>query len=124
MAAGLFRRALLRYVAAAVVASVAVSVLIRIHHESPPYPLFAAQVLLGIAFYVDLTLVSLSRLDLVLRSWATGVATGTVLSMSLALNTGLDAGVVVWTGAVVAITTTLIVLLALARPVVTDAMSH
>ncbi|MEO6122958.1 MAG: hypothetical protein ABIR32_04555 [Ilumatobacteraceae bacterium] len=124
MAAGLFRRALLRYVAAIVLASIAVSVLIRMHDESPPYLLLVAQILLGVAFYVDLTLVSLSRLDLVLRSWAAGVATGGTLSISLTFTTSFNADAVIWSGAVVAIATTLAVLLALSHNVITDAMSH
>lgn len=124
MAARLFRRTLRRYVAATVIVSIAVSMLIWVHGESPPYLLLTAQLLLGIAFYVDLTLVSLSRLDLVLRSWLTGVCAGGLLAISLALTTDLDADVVVWTGAVLAVTTTLVVLLALSRNVITDTMSH
>ena len=75
---GMFRRALSWYVLWAVLASVLVGGVVYLDHSTPPYALLIAQMALGAAFYVDLTLVSLSRLDLVTKCWAAGFGAGLV----------------------------------------------
>ena len=122
---GMFRRALTWYVLWTVLASVLVAVLVHLDHATPPYALLIAQVALGAAFYVDLTLVSLSRLDLVTKCWALGFAAGLVCWASIrSLADDVAGPTVVWEASFATAVVTLASLLIVARGVVSSSMSH
>ena len=122
---GMFRRALTWYVLWALLASVAVGVVLYLDHSTPPYLLLIAQVVLGGAFYVDLTLVSLSRLDLVSKCWATGFAAGLVCwGLTTSFVHDVADTTVIWGASVATAIVTLASLLIVARGVVSSSMSH
>jgi hypothetical protein len=121
----LFRRALLWYLFATGVMSVVVAIVIQLDHVSSPYLLLVAQVALGAAFYVDLTLVSLDRLDLVIRCWMIGFAAGAVWwAAAHPFAQSADSNTALWSAAVVATTATLASLIVVSPSVVSASMSH
>ena len=122
---GMFLRALTWYVVWAVLASVLVGVVVYLDQSTPPYALLIAQVVLGAAFYVDLTLVSLSRLDLVTKCWAMGFGAGLVCwGLTTSFVHDIARTTVIWEASVATAVITLASLLVVARGVVSSSMSH
>jgi len=121
----LFRRALTSYVLWAALASDLVAVVVYLDHSNPPYALLIAQVVLGAAFYIDLTLVSLSRLDLVTKCWATGFGAGLVCwALIASFAQDVPRNTAIWEASVATAVVTLASLLVVARGVVSSSMSH
>jgi hypothetical protein len=122
---GMFRRALTWYLLWAVLASVLVGVVVHLDHSTPPYALLIAQVALGAAFYVDLTLVSLSRLDLVTKCWAMGFGAGLVCwGITTSFAHDIPGTTAIWEASAATAIVTLASLLIVARGVVSSSMSH
>jgi hypothetical protein len=118
----LFKRALTRYLLWTAAASVAVGFFVQLDHATPPYMLLASQVALGAVFYVDLTLLSLGRLDLVTRCWWNGLGAGLLFwAIGYPYASGIST---LWSAALVATTITLISLLTVSPGVVSASMSH
>jgi hypothetical protein len=120
----MFRRSLVKYTVTTTAMSAVAAVIIVAYGAEPPIVLLVVQVCLGAAFYTDLTVVSLARLDIALRSWTLGTAFGaSVLGGCLAAR-GLAVTTCVWVAAATATVTAMISLFVGARPVVSAAMSH
>jgi hypothetical protein len=120
----LFTRSLTRYVLWTLAASVGVAVVVDLRHSSPPYALLGAQIVLGTAFFIDLTLVSLARLDLVMQCWLNGLAVGLLCAAVYPVATSASGTTVLWAAAVVATIVSLGSLLVAAPGVVSASMSH
>jgi hypothetical protein len=118
----LFKRALVSYLLWTSAASVVVGVVVQLDHATPPYILLVSQIALGAVFYVDLTLLSLGRLDLVTRCWINGFGAG-LLWWAIGYPYASDTSMV-WSAAIVATTITLISLLTVSPGVVSASMSH
>ena len=85
--------------------------------------LAAAQCALGAVFFADLILVLLDRLDVVLRSWLTGVALG-VASLCMFLAIDNEVSLAVHRAGFVLVSVVLVSLLIHVRTVVSAVMSH
>jgi hypothetical protein len=121
----LFRRAFVRYLGWTALASVVVGVIVEVHHATPPYMLLTGQIVLGATYYVDLTLLSLSRLAIVTRCWLNGLGAGVLwFAVGYPLATSVSGYTVVWSAAIVATTVTLASMLIVSPGVVSASMSH
>lgn len=112
------------YVVAGVIASAAVAVAIWIGDDTPPYGVLGSQVVLGAAFFLDLTIVSIGRLDLVLPCWLIGVAAGLTYAAWVELTDSVAGDVLIWRSACVAAVVAFISLFLRARRVAPAAISH
>ena len=118
-----FRRSFAIYVLACVAASFGVALITRIGDGSPPSALLAAQVVLGAAYFLDLTIVSLGRLDRALPCWLLGAGAGLVCA-AWGRASSIEAGVLVWRSACAAMVVVTAALLLRAHQVARSATSH
>ncbi len=117
------RRSLLIYATSITVATVFVAAFVQ-HHQLLPISLAAVQIVLGCAFFLDLLVVALGRLDLVLGSWAGGVCAGVAwLVGSGGVGSAVSDGRL-WPSACIGLVATFIALLGSARVVASTAMNH
>ncbi len=124
LARRVFHRSLAICVAAIVIPAIAVVVAVRVHGDDIPVAALAVQCALGAVFFADLIMVLLDRLDVALRSWLFGIATGIAACVvSLAL-TGAEFSATVLPAAAVLVAVALASLLLHARQVVAAAMNH
>jgi hypothetical protein len=122
-ASAVFRRSFGIYVLACVTASLSVGFMTWVADGSPPTALLAAQVVLGAAYFLDLLIMSLGRLDLALPCWLVGAGAGLVYAVwGRAMS--IEPNVLVWRSACVAIVVVSITLLVQARHVARAASSH
>jgi hypothetical protein len=122
-AKAVFRRSFGIYVLACVAASLVVAVMAWIGGGSPPSVLLAAQVVLGAAYFLDLTIVSLGRLDLALPCWLVGAAAG-LLYAAWGRALSIQPDVLLWRSACVAMVVVSIALFVRARQVARSATGH
>lgn len=118
-----FLRSLTICVAANGVAALAVVIAVRIHGGNIAVGALIVQCALSAVFFTDLIVVLFDRLDLVLRSWLTGVAAG-VATLDTVLLAENDAALALrWAGFMLVLVV-LISLLIHVRTVVSAAMNH
>jgi hypothetical protein len=119
----IFLRGLVVYVGGVVVGALVVSA--ALHRDGSPVPvtMLLAEVALGALYYVDLTLSSIGRLDVVMRAWTAAAITGGVL-LALSLPFGADALTAVWWSAHAGVWVALTILLATAPRIIAAPCSH
>jgi hypothetical protein len=107
-------------------ASVAVAIVIavQIHGGGLAIDAMSVECVLAAVFFTDLILVLFDRLDLVLRSWITGVVVGTVALIVLLVSTNSHTDLIAFWAGCALISAVLISLLFHARAVVSIAMNH
>jgi hypothetical protein len=119
----LFRRSLGRYLAVVFGISVVLAVAVGSFHRPRELAVFALTMLLGPIYLTDLTLVSVSRVDIALRGWMRGMAVGVAAGLFALL-----AGVASSMAGVVAVASGLTVcalsLGVAVRPAVVAAVNH
>jgi hypothetical protein len=122
-ASAVFRRSLAIYVLTCVLSSAFVAAMARIEDSAPPTGLLAAQVVLGAAYFLDLMIVSLGRLDLALPCWLVGASAGLVYAV-WGRAVSIEPGILVWRSACVSMVVVSMLLLVRARHVARTATSH
>jgi hypothetical protein len=105
-------------------AALAIGIAVRIHGGDLAVSTMVVECALASVFFTDLIVALLDRLDLVLRSWLTGVAAGAVTLIVLLISTAGGAGLVASESGYVLVAVVLVSLLLHARAVVSTAMSH
>lgn len=120
----MFQRSLGIYLAASLIASAVVVIVIHLSDQSPPYNVLASQVVLGAAYFLDLTIVSVGRLDLVLYCWLLGGIGALLFAAGHGFEAPIRGDVLAWRSAFVAVVVTVGGLLFYARRVVPAAISH
>ena len=122
-AMSIFARGFGVYVFAMGSATVVVVTVLRLDGESVPWALLAAQLALGAAYYVDLTLTSIGRVDVVLHAWFIGATVGfAALVATWTISPG-SVGDAWWSGHV-AVWAVLAALLYSTPPIITAPCSH
>ncbi len=119
-----FFRAFTICATALVIPAIAVMIAMRIHGSDVATIALIAQCVLGLTFFTDLIVGLLDRLDLVLRSWLSGIAVGALTLGAALVFTTADANTVAFVAAAVAVAVVLSSLLIQAREVVSAAMNH
>ena len=119
----IFLRGLVVYVGAVVVGALVVSA--ALHRDGSPVPvtMLLAEVALAALYYVDLTLSSIGRLDVVMRAWTAAAITGGVL-LALSLPFGVDALTAVWWSTHAGVWVALTILLGTAPRIIAAPCSH
>jgi hypothetical protein len=90
---------------------------------SPPYVVLDAQLILGGAFFLDLTIVSFGRIDLVVWCWCAGVAAGVAVAMAEMVES-VPAAVLTWRAACIGTAVAFVALLFATRRVTSASMNH
>ncbi len=119
----IFYRGLAMYVAAIVFTAGAVVAVLQAEGRHAPVGLLLGEVGLGALWYVDLTLTSMDRLDLVMRAWLHGVLSGAVGLMLLTVAQ-VPLMTAIWWSGQLAVWVALVALLFSAAPVVAAPCSH
>jgi hypothetical protein len=111
------------YMLAMVIVSALVVAAALADGASPPYVVLDAQLILGGAFFLDLTIVSFGRIDLVVRCWLTGLVAGVAVAMA-EMAESVPAGVLAWRAACIGTAVAFVALLFATRRVTSASMNH
>ncbi len=111
-------------VSATVSTALAVVIAVQIHGGGLAVGALSVECALAAVFFSDLILVLLDRLDLVLRSWITGVVLGGIALVALLISTNSPTDLVAFWAGCALVSAVLISLLFHARAVVSIAMNH
>jgi hypothetical protein len=96
---------------------------LRLEGDGVPWSLLTAQLALGAAYYIDLTLTSLGRVDVVLRAWFTGATVGASALVMVWAISPAAIGDAWWSGHVAA-WAALVALLCATPRIITAPCSH
>jgi hypothetical protein len=118
-----FLRSLAICAASNATAAVAVMIAVRIHGGNIAAGSMAIQFALGAAFFTDLIIVMFDRLDLVLRSWLIGFASG-LAALGTVFSIENDTALAVRWAAFALVFVVLVSLLVHVRTVVSAAMNY
>ena len=105
-------------------AALAIAIAVRVHGGQLAASTMVAECALGAVFFTDLIIVLLDRLDLVLRSWLTGVAIACVALVVLLISTHSNADHLAFQTGCVLVSVVLVSLLLPARAVVSIATNY
>jgi hypothetical protein len=119
----IFLRGLMVYGGAVVVLAAGAGAAFVLEGSRAPVGILVAEVALGALYYVDLTLTSLGRVDVVLRAWLVGGFAGSALMLGLD-RLRIDTATAAWWGTHVAVWLALLLLLIAAPRIVAAPCSH
>jgi hypothetical protein len=119
----IFLRGFAVYVGGLLFAVAGVVAGLRLTDSAIPVALLVAEVALGALYYIDLTLTSIGRLDVVMRAWTIGIAIGGAL-LATSVLFGADAIDAGWWSAHAAVWIALIILFAAAPRIIAAPCSH
>jgi hypothetical protein len=123
LALAIFARGFAIYLIAVITAAVVVVAVLRLEGDGVPWSLLTAQLALGAAYYIDLTLTSLGRVDVVLRAWFTGATVGASALVMVWAISPAAIGDAWWSGHVAA-WAALVALLCATPRIITAPCSH
>lgn len=119
-----FCRSLAICAATMVVTASAIAFAVWIRGDDVPIDVLALQCGLGVVFFADLVLMLLDRLQIILRCWLGGIATGGAALLGTRALTANDTRAALTESAAVLVVFVLCSLLFVARQVVSAAMNH